>query len=185
MNLFEYSEPAHDPGGKVKLKLPDHVVSEAQFSTCGRYRTLLTRTWDVSLPTCMFIAMNPSTATEHVDDPTIRKECTYARSWGYGALVKCNVMDYRQTNPKLLLQADVTPQTANNLQVIAQQLTQVELVVCAWGRLPDKLQPYAQKVINILKNHPEPVYCLGVNQDGSPRHPLYLKASEPLQPFPL
>lgn len=49
----------------------------------GEYRYLLTRTVDPLLastgPTLLFVMLNPSTADERVDDPTIRRCAGFAR----------------------------------------------------------------------------------------------------------
>jgi hypothetical protein len=172
VNLFEWSQSHHDPGGKVKLKLPDHVKSDAVFSACGRYRQILTRQWDAELPLIMFVGMNPSQADHTHDDPTVRKECGYAKRWGYGGMIKCNVMDYRCTNPKGLLVAHVTPCSDENLIRVVSQLHLVHEVVAAWGKLPPSLKPHAHAMCQLLKKHDKKISCLGVNLDGSPRHPL-------------
>lgn len=183
MTLLEWPHTGHDPGGKVKIPLPDHVTSDATFSTCGRYRQLLMRVWDSDLPYIMFVGMNPSTADHTHDDPTVRKECAYARKWGYGGLIKCNVMDYRVTNPKGLLASDVTPCSELNLPTITQQLSGVEQVVAAWGKLPNKLKHHADGLHHVLMNHKKTITCLGVNLDGSPKHPLYVRGDKNLEPY--
>lgn len=175
--------PAHDPGGKVRIKLPDHVTSHAEFSACGRYRQLLTRRWDTQLPWIMFVGMNPSTADVTHDDPTVRKEVSYARKWGYGGLIKCNVMDYRITNPKGLLAEDVTVCSDQNLIMIRKHLADVDQVVAAWGKLPPKLKHHADKLYEVLMEHQKTITCLGINLDGSPKHPLYVRGDKQLEPY--
>ena len=61
-------------------RLPDNG---AVFSPCGRYRYQLWRVWDPGRPLgcVMFLMLNPSTATDAEDDPTIRRCSGYARSW--------------------------------------------------------------------------------------------------------
>lgn len=173
---------AHDPGGRVRLAVDSAVASSALFSSCGRYRSLLTRTWDSKLSPIMFVGMNPSVADLEVDDPTVRKECNLARRWGYGSLIKCNVMDYRATNPKQLLSQSCVS-SEQNLPTISQQLQLVDTVVAAWGRLPPVLQPHADAAFALLKSSGVKIMCLGRNQDLSPRHPLYLSYSTPLEPY--
>ena len=59
------AEAPHDPGGKVRLRLPDGVIGGATFSECGRYRQALTRDWTpdgIAPRTVLFIGMNPSVA---------------------------------------------------------------------------------------------------------------------------
>ncbi|MCB9902553.1 MAG: DUF1643 domain-containing protein, partial [Planctomycetes bacterium] len=45
--------------------------STATFSPCRTYRYSLTRIWDDAAPVCGFILLNPSTADETRNDPTI------------------------------------------------------------------------------------------------------------------
>ena len=177
--------PEHDPGGKVKLAVGSNITSSAQFSSCGKYRQLLTRCWDPALPSVLFIGMNPSVADLTVDDPTVRKECGFAEREGFGTLLKCNVMDYRATSPRKLLETGVCPTSNTNLQVIQSQLAVAQQVVCVWGKLHPKLTPYAAQVVGILKQANVQAFCLGVNIDGSPKHPLYLANKTRFQPFDL
>lgn len=185
MTLLEWPKHSHDPGGRVRLPVSETVTSDAEFSSCGRYRSLLKRTWNSQLPSIMFVGMNPSVADLEVDDPTVRKECGYAERWGYGGLVKTNVMDYRATSPKDLLKEGVIPCSAANLKTIAQQLKSVRNVVVAWGRLPQSLRCHSDAVSQLLSSFDGNVWCLGHNQDLSPKHPLYLKNSAPLVPYQL
>lgn len=175
---------SHDPGGKVKLTVDSKIQSTAKFSACGKYRQVLTRTWDQNLPHILFIGMNPSVADAHYDDPTIKKETKFCKRWGYGTLIKCNVMDYRATNPKNLLSLDI-PQTEENISTIKHQINMVEHVVCVWGKLPSKLWPYEQKIIDVLQLSESKLFCLGNNIDGSPKHPLYLQDTTNMTPFKL
>ena len=70
----------------------------ADISPCGRYRYSLWRKWGPGA-TCMFVGLNPSTADETADDPTIRRCMAFARDWGYGALCMANLFAYRATDP--------------------------------------------------------------------------------------
>ena len=59
--------------------------SDALLSPCGCYRYALWRRWEPG-PQVLFIMLNPSTADELTDDPTIRRCIGFARSWGFGSL---------------------------------------------------------------------------------------------------
>ena len=50
----------------------------------------------------MFIGLNPSTADERLDDPTIRHCVGFAARWGYGGIFMCNVFTLVSTDPKKL-----------------------------------------------------------------------------------
>ena len=60
------------------------AVSEAVYSDCERYRYLLTRVWGPG-PKALFVMLNPSTATEVQNDPTVERCERRARALGYGA----------------------------------------------------------------------------------------------------
>ena len=49
------------------------LYSDAHFSKNRIYRYALWRTWDESKPKVLFVGLNPSTADEIQDDPTIRR----------------------------------------------------------------------------------------------------------------
>jgi hypothetical protein len=81
------------------------MKSGATLSPCRRYRYVLWRQWDESLPAVVFCGLNPSTADETADDATIRRELGFARAWGFGKLVKVNAYGWRATDPRQMLAA--------------------------------------------------------------------------------
>src|SRR5207249_5914720 len=70
------------------------------LSPCRQYRYVLWREWDkTNASYVLFVGLNPSTADETEDDPTIRRCMNYAKRWGYGALCMVNLFAYRATDP--------------------------------------------------------------------------------------
>jgi hypothetical protein len=64
----------HDPGGKVKLRVPSHWKSSVEWrGDREQYRPLLSYWWDDSLPMLLGAFMNPSVATTEILDPTLAK----------------------------------------------------------------------------------------------------------------
>ena len=55
----------------------------AKFSKCRKYRYTLWRTWNVKKPKVMFLGLNPSTADEINNDPTVTRCINYSKLWGY------------------------------------------------------------------------------------------------------
>ena len=49
------------------------AASVALYSTCERYRYALTRIWDEAGGKVSFVMLNPSTATEVQNDPTVER----------------------------------------------------------------------------------------------------------------
>lgn len=79
----------------------------AYFSPCRKYRYSLWREWDATAETkhegyAMIVGLNPSTADEIHDDPTIRKCINFAQAWGYRALCMTNLFAYRATKPNVM-----------------------------------------------------------------------------------
>jgi hypothetical protein len=144
---------------------------ETIFSPCRHYRYVLWREWKATnMEYAMFIGLNPSTADEIRDDPTIRRCAGYARRWGYGALCMTNLFAYRATKPALL-KAHARPIGADNDIWLAQLAESAALIVAAWGIHGAHLHR-DQAVMRLLKGK---LTCLRKTKDGHPWHPLYLK----------
>lgn len=166
-------QAAHDPGGKVCLKIAAGMTADAFFSPCGQYRHWLSRRWGTG-GYALWIGMNPSTATAHVDDPTIRREIEFTKRLGLGAYVKANVMDYRATNPRDLVLIAV-PCSKLNLEEILRLANGAERVILSYGSVDPRLRCYARAVERMLGQPRRELWCLGTTKDGSPRHPLYVR----------
>jgi hypothetical protein len=149
---------------------------EAVFSADRHYRYRLTIRWNPS-PMCVFLMLNPSTADEVKDDPTIRRCVGYAKRWGHGGVAVVNLFAWRSTDPSVLC-ATVDPVGPENSSHILQAAQLGDPVICAWGKLDKKLRDRAGIVIDLLAHRP--LYRLKANADGSPAHPLYLRGD--LQP---
>jgi hypothetical protein len=155
------------------------LESTASFSSCRRYRYSLWRRWgDASLGYAMFIGLNPSTADEVEDDPTIRRCIQFAKDWGYGALCMTNLFAFRATYPAVMkAQEDpVGPENDTSLLHLAKD---ADVVVAAWGTHGSH-QGRGKHVGGMLAN----LTCLRLTKAGHPGHPLYLPKSLTPIPYP-
>jgi len=155
-------------------------ASGATISECGQYRYLLWRVWDESLPSVAFVMLNPSTADGQVDDPTVRRCVAFARDWGYGRLDVVNLFPLRATNPSALRRhADALGPAGLANAAILDIARAASLIVCAWGG-QSMARKRADTVLRLMLGIPglsERLHHIGLNQDGSPKHPLYIAAS--------
>lgn len=144
----------------------------ATFSGCRKYRYALWRIWDDQKPLVMFVGLNPSTANEAGDDPTIRSVKRLAKSLGYGGIYMMNLFTFVTPYPDELKRCDdpLGPADLFLLQV-AEKCT---AVVFAWGKFG-----YAEREHAVSSMFPNAM-CLVKNKDGSPRHPLYVKTGTDL-----
>lgn len=182
------SHPAslHDPGGKSRFPLPEGMRGDAVFSQCGRYRQRLERDWTAPAEaprTIMFCGMNPSTADALVQDNTCARETDRARRLGYTRYLKGNVLDWRATNPRDLPKDPAIACSSANLPALIAMACESELVVMAYGRLHPRYGDVVGQIIAALRDTGRPLVCFGLNQDGSAKHPLYLRKDAPLLPF--
>lgn len=153
------------------------ILSAAEFSDCRRYRYSLTRVWDASRPTVVFVGLNPSTADETVDDPTIRRCINFAKQWKYGGLIVVNLFAFRATDPSVLKRAD-DPIGPQNDKAIRHHCATAKRVIAAWGVHGSFLNRDAD--VFSLFTRP---FCLGVTKHGAPKHPLYLPSATRLRVF--
>lgn len=160
--------------------------SVAVYSDCEAYRYLLTRVWDESLPRALFVMLNPSTATEVQNDPTVERCERRARTLGFGAFRVTNIFAFRATDPRLM-RAQADPVGPENDAAIVQSLDWAggaqDRIVCAWGAHGAHLGRGAA-VERLLRDSGRALHNLGVTKAGVPRHPLYLSYAQPLLPWP-
>lgn len=153
---------------------------EARFSECGNYRYTLTRRWQDGRGTCVFIMLNPSTATATENDPSVRRCMGYARRWGHNRLVVLNLFAFRSTNPKHLYRA-VDPIGPKNTDYIQRFCGYADRIVCAWGTHGAHMGR-GPSVLSLLRSWGMLPSVLARTKDGTPMHPLYLKGSlEPVR----
>lgn len=144
------------------------TLKGATFSECKRFRFTLTRRWSGDSVLAV-IGLNPSTADETQDDPTIRRICNFAWSSGYGGLTMLNLWAFRSTDPKALTGIECENER-HNMLVIADAVASHGRTIAAWGA-NKHAGPRAAAMLAAIK---PTLYCWGTTKDGSPRHPLYL-----------
>lgn len=145
----------------------------AVFSEDRKYRYALWRMWSLRQP-LLLIGLNPSTANEISNDPTITRCMARAAKEGFGGLLMANLYAYVSTNPKVLLGSDEFIGIEND-DYLKQMITLAKRTVCGWG----SFDAAVKRSVVVLAMIKEP-YCLGVNKDGQPKHPLYIHYDAPI-----
>lgn len=151
----------------------------AEFSECRLYRYSLRIIWDPSLPLASFIGLNPSTADEWQDDPTVRRCRNFAEAWTCGGLLMLNIFAFRATDPTDMKKVEEPVGPRNTAAYLIEQLVSCGGPhIAAWGK-----HGIHRDRGEYIKGHVPRLDCLALNQDGSPKHPLYLKRSLMPTPF--
>ncbi len=146
--------------------------SLAVYSDCEAYRYELTRQWDPQAPRALFVMLNPSTATEVQNDPTVERCERRARALGFGAFRVTNIFAYRATDPRVM-RAQPDPVGPENDATILAGAAWADRVICAWGTHGAHLGRGAA-VAHLLRATGCAMFHLGLSQAGHPKHPLYI-----------
>lgn len=158
----------------------------AVISPDQQYRYELTRDLAAEpTKTLGIMGLNPSTADAEVDDNTIKKEMAFTLTLGYNRLRKVNFYGFRSTDPNGLIDHPHPVGEFNNA-FVGKAMLGCDIFVVAWGvlkpRYPGTVEQLAW-IQTMAIDAGVQLYCFGRNNDGSPKHPLYLKGTTPLQPF--
>lgn len=177
---------------KHPIKILDSGAVIAEGNT---HRYSLWRTWNYNLPRIMFIGLNPSRADAVYNDPTITRCINFAAQWGYGSMYFANLFSFRTPyvhTPKIKQDVEERwePLITNMHQAITndtdehlcKMFEKSNCIVCCWGswQIPG-ITLRAGFILKFIEKTGKTPYCFGTNKDGSPKRPLYLKSSAPIQ----
>lgn len=148
-------------------KIPEVVTKHhAYFSADKKYRFYLYREWQARLGTALLIGLNPSTANDDADDPTINKLYSIVGAGGFGAFYMMNLFPFVSSDPALIQKTELD---INDEFLRSISFTTSAVVFC-WGNF----NAVGNRDLQMMKLFPN-AYCFGKNKNGSPKHPLYLK----------
>jgi hypothetical protein len=155
------------------VPLPFPKLTGAIFDDTRTYRYALWRVLREKGDTILWIGLNPSTADEDTDDPTIRRVVNYSKAWGYANVLMANLFAFRATDPKEMKKA-ADPFGKDNKDWLIRLRKQSAMCIVGWGNA-GSTQYAGRRLIKLFGDLGLlPVHCLGVNNTGHPKHPLYL-----------
>jgi hypothetical protein len=156
----------------------EYTHKSAVLSEDGKYRYVLRRQWSMcdatQFFTPVFICLNPSTADESVDDPTVRRCVGFAKAWGWCEVTILNLFALRCTDPRGLV-GHPDPRGPENEKHLLEFGKFNQAIAC-WG-VGGALMGEGKRVSQMLAFHGCELLHLGLTKDGYPRHPLYLPSS--------
>lgn len=158
------------------------AASIAVYSDCERYRFSLTRVWQPEGDRVLFVMLNPSTATEVQNDPTVERCERRARALGAGSFRVCNIFAWRDTDPKALRRAAEPVGSANDAAIV-EGCHWADRIVCAWGTHGAYLGR-GPAVEELMRATGRELMHLGLTKEGHPKHPLYIAYSAQPQSWP-
>lgn len=160
----------------MKIKKHNFLESVAIFSDSMLYRYFLERNFAIGKGVCHFVMLNPSTADESKNDPTVARCCSYAQQWGFSKLWVTNIFPLRSTDPKGLYDHKFAKSVLKiNESFIVNLSEDADLIIVAWGNHGMYLEQGPKILAKIVEISPGRVYNLGVTKTGCPKHPLYLR----------
>jgi len=163
------------------LEIRENSGNGAIFDASERYRYQLWRGLEAGRGRVLFVMLNPNTADEQLDDPTIKRCRGFARDWGFARLDVVNLFALRTRHPSVLVRRRA-PVGPLNDTFIRDCAWAADLVIAAWGNHGSHRGRDGQ-VLTLLRGLHVPIYCLKTNNSGQPRHPLYVRSSASPGPF--
>lgn len=157
-------------------------ISGAIFSdSLRRFRYALWRVWQPDGDRLLFIGLNPSTANNIKDDPTIRRLVGFAKSWGFGGLFAGNLFSLVTANPDNLWfsPSPELPGGPNDTAIKRMRELSVKVWV-GWGNEGRNAGSRPKEVLDLVG---DPVFCLRRTMAGEPTHPLYIARDSQLIPY--
>jgi len=122
----------------------------------------------------LIVGLNPSKAGAIRNDPTVTRGMVRADRSGFGGLFMANLYGYVSTDPNALL-ADGDFVGEKTDYYLKQMIGLSGRHLCGWGSFR-AAKFRADAVLKMISNP----YCLGVNGDGQPKHPLYVGYEMPM-----
>ena len=162
--------------------LKGDAASVAVYSDCEQYRYTLTRIWEPAGEKALFVMLNPSTATERQNDPTVERCERRARALGFGSFRVCNIFAWRETDPAKMRRAP-DPVGPGNDDAITEGCFWADRIVCAWGTHGGHLDR-GTAVERLMRATGRDLFHLGLTKGGHPKHPLYIAYSQTPEPWP-
>ena len=147
------------------------AASEAVYSPDSRYRYALTRNWAAG-ERVLFVMLNPSTATEVQNDPTVERCERRARALGFGGFAVANIFAFRATDPRVM-RAEPDPVGPANDAILLDLAAKADRIICAWGSHGAHLNR-GTTVRTLLRTTGRTLFHLGLTVAGQPKHPLYI-----------
>lgn len=175
----------------LTLTAPPEMMRTAEISPCGAYRWTLGRVWEGMGLWNLVCMLNPSSADDRVDDPTIRRLIAWHQRWGYGAFLVVNLYPLRSPRPDEVREwcpdfcasaaADVeryAPAMMDNERHIVRAARKCSGALVAWGAGAWDAAVIVMAVKAIRHGFDSDgrpgarMSCLGRTASGAPIHPL-------------
>ena len=157
-------------------------MSGAVFNNSARrFRYALWRFWWPDGDKLLFIGLNPSTANEFRNDPTIRRMIGFAKLWGFSGLFVDNLFSLVTPDPAKLWSSSSIKQPNGPNDIAIKRMRELSAkVMVGWGNFGARAGTRPEEVLAILG---DPVFCLAKTHTGEPGHPLYLHSMLELQTY--
>ena len=146
-------------------------LSETRLSDC--HRLFLSRDWLGNGGTINWIMLNPSTADDIFDDPTIRKCRGFSKRWGFSHLTVTNLFTFRATSPidlKTMARIDWARAVGYADGALIENAAKADLVLAAWGVHGNFMGRADDVLLRVLPS--VRLHCIGKTKDGFPLHPV-------------
>jgi hypothetical protein len=156
----------------------------AAFSECDLYRYWLLIKWDKTLPVIASVGLNPSTADEFKNDPTVARDVERADRLGFGSLLKLNLFPFRSTDPAGMKTAlDPFGEWIDCAKILACAMHhRATMTMACWGNHGShRFRSNQFRITCAARGYR--LHFFEMNKTGEPCHPLYKPYALQPQPY--
>jgi hypothetical protein len=128
------------------------------------------------------IMVNGSDAGETENDHTVTKLVGFGKALGWRRFIVGNLFARVGKDIKVLREHG-NPVGPHNDVHLAEIIAAGDVLVVGWGalaKLPETLRKRWIDIVRMADGFDKKLYCLGVNDDGHPKHPLMIGYDAPL-----
>lgn len=120
------------------------------------------------------VGLNPSTADEFRNDPTVHRDIERAARLEFGSLLKLNLFSIRSTDPRGMLKAeDPYGDWRDVTQILdSAERHQAEMILATWGNHGARRRRSKEFTAEVNKRGLN-LWAFDLNKTGEPIHPLY------------
>lgn len=122
-----------------------------------------------------WLMLNPSTADDRADDPTIRRCKGFTAHNGYSGIRVANLYPLRATDPSRLHRATEAERLGDAVEAdaaIRRLCVEADVVVLAWGAEGRRYRERVGVAWALVRQSGKPIRVVEQLADGTPRHPL-------------
>ena len=142
-------------------------TGDGDYSQDKKNRMELTLSWSSRIKKkAIAIGINPSKANDQRSDNTLTRLARFLDTYGFNEFLMLNIFESYSTD-----QNQIDKRSKTDFQKYRKHFAEVEAIFVVWGVNENDYYEEKQKVLDILAEYSEKVYCIKKPNGRKPAHP--------------